>query len=210
MSERVILFDLGKVLIDFDHTIAVQKIKHFCALDENGIYNLFFDSDITDRFERGIITPFEFFQEAKKMLSANTSYEEFVPIWNEIFTPHPGMLEMIGSLKDNYSLYLVSNINELHFKYLEEKFSDFFKYFSYMFLSYEVGLRKPDPRIYELIIDYIKLSAENIIYTDDREELVEAAKKLNIDAFVFESTDSLREELAKRNIRLELVLNKRK
>ncbi|MDD5617797.1 MAG: HAD family phosphatase [Candidatus Omnitrophica bacterium] len=209
-SERVILFDLGKVLIDFDHNIAVRKIKPFCALDEKSIYNLFFDSNITDKFEKGIISPLEFFQEVKKTLNANITYDEFVPIWNEIFSGHPGMLEILESLKDNYPLYMVSNINQLHFKYLEDKFSEYFKYFSYIFLSYELKMRKPDARIYEAIIDYIKLPAKDIIYTDDRPELVAAAKKLNIDAFVFKSTDSFKEELARRDIRPDLVLAKRK
>ena len=143
------------------------------------------------------------------MLEAKISYEEFVPIWNEIFTAHPGMLEILEALKDNYSLYLVSNINELHFRYLQDRFGDYFKYFNYIFLSYELGLRKPDLEIYRLVIDYLKLPAQNIIYTDDRPELIKAAKELNIDAFLFESTDSFKKELIKRNIKFDLVLNKK-
>ncbi|MDD5005012.1 MAG: HAD family phosphatase [Candidatus Omnitrophica bacterium] len=208
-QECVILFDLGRVLIDFDHNIAVKRMKHFCSLDENNIYDLFFDSDLTDRFEKGLISSLEFFQELKARLNAKISYEEFVPIWNEIFTPHPGMREIVESLKDNYSLYMVSNINELHFKYLQQQFKDYFVYFSYIFLSYELKLRKPDLKIYELIIDYLKIPAEKIIYTDDRPELVNAAKKLDIDAFVFESTAVFKEELIRRNIKFDLVLNKR-
>jgi len=105
---------------------------------------------------------------------------------------------------------MVSNINELHFKYLEENFKEYFKYFSYIFLSYEMGLRKPDPKIYKLIMEYLKLPAQNITYTDDRPELIEAAKRLNIDAFVFKGVDSLIEELLKRDIKLDLVLSRRK
>jgi putative hydrolase of the HAD superfamily len=73
-----------------------------------------------------------------------------------------------------------------------------------------MGLRKPDSEIYEAIIKYIGLPAQNIIYTDDRPELIEAAKRLNIDAFVFKSIDSLREELSERNIKLDLAIIRRK
>lgn len=205
MTEKAILFDLGKVLIDFDHSIAVKRIRPFCRLDEKSIYNLFFDSNLTDRFERGVILPFDFFKEVKNLLGANLSFEEFLPIWNEIFTPNPKMLEIVESLKDNYNLYLVSNINELHFKYLKERFPEYFLYFKYIFLSYELGLRKPDSGIYKFIIDYLKLPAQNIIYTDDRLDLVEAAKKLGIDAFQFKSIDSLKEELIKRNIKFDTL-----
>lgn len=209
-EERVLLFDLGRVLIDFDHTLGVKKIVNFCTLDEQSIYNLFFDSDITDKYEKGLVSSLGFFEEVKKMLNAKITYEEFVPIWNKIFSPHLGMLELIESLKDNYSLYLVSNINKLHFEYLQEEFSSYFKFFTYIFLSYELGLRKPDPKIYRYIIDYLKISPQNIIYTDDRIELVDAAVELGIDAFKFVSTDSFKEELIKRNIKLEFVLDKNK
>lgn len=207
-EERMILFDLGRVLIDFDHTIAVKKISKYCSLDETGIFNLFFDSDLTDKYEKGLISSLEFFQKVKSMLKARISYEEFVPIWNEIFTPHLGMSEIIESLKDNYSLYLVSNVNKLHFEYVQRQFGDHFKFFSYLFLSYELGLRKPDPKIYKLIIDYLKVRPQNIIYTDDRVELIDAALKLGLDAFLFKSTDSFKKELSKRNIKFDLVLDK--
>jgi len=207
-DERVILFDLGRVLIDFDHTIAVKKMMHFCTLDEKGIYNLFFDSGITDKYERGLISSQDFFKEAKRMLNAEISYQEFVPIWNEIFTPHPGMREIVESLKDNYGLYMASNINKLHFEYLHERFNDCFKFFNYLFLSYELGLRKPDLKFYRYVLDYLKQKPQDVIYTDDRIELVFAAKELGIDAFQFISTDLFKEELAKRNIKFDLILNK--
>jgi putative hydrolase of the HAD superfamily len=207
---RVLLFDLGKVLIDFDHSIAVKKIKEFCDLDAESIYNLFFDSDITDKFERGLISGENFFAEVKRLINARISYKEFVPIWNEIFTPHPGMLEIIDSLKDDYPLYLVSNINKLHFEYLQQRFRDYFKFFRYMFLSYEIGLRKPDERVYKFIIDYIKAKPQDIVYTDDRIELIDSALKLGIDAFLFKSTDAFKEELLRRNIKFDLVLGKKR
>lgn len=208
IEERVILFDLGRVLIDFDHYIAVRRIRPFCSLEEKDIFNLFFDSHLIDRYEKGLISSFDFFQQVKKMLNAKITYEEFVPIWNEIFMPHPGMLEVLELLKDNYRLYMVSNINEQHFKYLELKFKEHFKYFSYIFLSYELGLRKPDPKIYEFIINYLKMPAKDIIYTDDRIELVVAAKKLGIDAFLFESSDSFKQSLIERDIHFDTAINK--
>ena len=206
---RVLLFDLGRVLIDFDHTIAVKKIVKFCDLDEESIYNLFFDSEITDKFEKGLINGEDFFAEVKRLLRARISYKEFVPIWNEIFTPHPGMLEMIESLNDGYRLYMVSNINKLHFEYLRQRFNDYLKFFSYMFLSYEIGLRKPDERIYRFIVDYIKAKPQDIVYTDDRIELIDSALNLGIDAFLFESTGSLKAELRKRNIKFDLLPGKK-
>ena len=63
-------------------------------------------------------------------------------------------------------------------------------------------------RIYKFIIDYLKTKPINIIYTDDRIELIDAALKLGIDAFLFKSINSFKAELSKRNIQFDLVLDK--
>ena len=201
-EERAILFDLGKVLIDFDHRIAVRRIRKYCALSEEEIYNLFFDSDVTDRYERGLISSEYFFQEVRAMLQATISYDDFIPIWNEIFTPHPGMLEVLRSLHGACRLYMVSNLNEAHGLYLQKQFPEYFKNFEHLFLSYELKLRKPDDAIYAAIIRFIGLPPQHIIYTDDRQELVAAARRHGIDAFVFESRDSCKRELIQRHIKL--------
>ena len=201
MSEkRVILFDLGRVLIDFDHRLAVEKISKHCAITEEEIYALFFDSCLTDRYERGKITSLQFFQELKSLLTLSLGYEEFVPIWNEIFTPHPGMLEMLEGLKERHDLYMVSNINELHYQYLAETFPEYFNCFRHLFLSYELKMRKPDEEIYSFILSFLKLPARQVIYIDDRPELVAAARRLLFDAFVFVSTEDCRQQLEKRSI----------
>lgn len=206
-DERAVLFDLGKVLIDFDHRIAVRRIQAYCTLKEEEIYNLFFDSDVTDRYERGSVSSEDFFREVKAMLGARISYDEFMPIWNEIFTPHPGMREVLSSLYGAYRLYLVSNLNESHGRYLQQQFPQYFKYFEHLFFSYELHMRKPDAAIYAAIIDFIQLPPQQIIYTDDRAELVAAAGKCGIDAFVFASTDSCKEQLRKRGIQLNAALS---
>ena len=69
-------------------------------------------------------------------------------------------------------------------------------------MSFELGLRKPDRKIYDLIIKHIGLPAGNIIYTDDRKELVDPARQLGIDALVFKSPHSFKSDLKKRNVLL--------
>jgi len=204
-----ILFDLGKVLFDFDHMIAVDRISDYSILDKEKIYNLFFDSNLTDLYERGKISSLEFFAKVKILLKMNIEENKFFQIWNEIFFPKLEMLEILGLLRQHYPLYLISNINEAHFNYLYENFSTYFDFFKHLFLSYKLGLRKPDLLFYQLVIDDIKLSPSDIIYTDDRPELVEAAKKLKIDAFVFESPEKFLNQLRKRKIRINLVTDQK-
>ncbi|MCM8800226.1 MAG: hypothetical protein NC900_05845, partial [Candidatus Omnitrophica bacterium] len=127
-SIKAIIFDLGNVLIDFDHMIAARRISRFCESSLDDIYDLFFDSSLTCLFEEGRLKPEEFFLELKRTLNLKINYQEFLPIWNEIFflTPKNRAVYKIAlNLKSNYTLCLASNINILHFEYLKKNFSVF-------------------------------------------------------------------------------------
>ena len=77
---KAVIFDLGNVLVDFDHMIAARKIIGFTKKTPQDIFELFFDSEIVALFERGEITPLEFFAKTKKMLGLKLDYEHFLPI----------------------------------------------------------------------------------------------------------------------------------
>ncbi len=63
-----------------------------------------------------------------------------------------------------------------------------------------MGLEKPDPKAYQLLLEKVELPANEVVFIDDLEENVEAAKKLGIDAIVFKSAEQVRHELAKRGL----------
>lgn len=86
---EAIIFDLGNVVIDFDHTIAAGRISHFCRKSPQEIFDLFFQSEVTTLFEKGKISPAEFYLKVKKMLDLKLNQENFISIWNEIFFFHP-------------------------------------------------------------------------------------------------------------------------
>ncbi|MFA5200583.1 MAG: hypothetical protein WC442_06780, partial [Candidatus Omnitrophota bacterium] len=90
MSEiKVVLFDLGKVLVDFDHLRAAERISSFCKRTPLQIYNLFFESQVTIDFEAGKISPQNFYLKVKEMLDLDLSFNSFIPIWNDIFFLSP-------------------------------------------------------------------------------------------------------------------------
>jgi FMN phosphatase YigB (HAD superfamily) len=145
-----IIFDLGNVLIDFNHMIAAQRLSQFSDKSGRQIYDLFFDSELTGLFEEGKVTPGEFFLEVKKALNLKTDYAGFLPVWNEIFFLTPRNLEVYQLallLKKHYKLALLSNINILHLDYLKKNFP-VFDAFHCILASFELGLRKPAPLVY--------------------------------------------------------------
>lgn len=184
---KVLLFDLGRVLVDFDHLRAAQRISAFCSKTPRQIYDLFFESGATIAFEAGKITPEDFYLQVKQLLDLKLSYESFEPIWNDIFflsAKNRSVFGLVNSLRAYYKTAMLSNINILHYEYLKKNFP-VFGAFDKVFLSFQLGLIKPDKEIYNSVIRDLGVSPEEIFYTDDRPELIQSAKSLGIRGCVF-------------------------
>jgi len=199
---EVILFDLGNVLVDFDLKPAVERISNFCSKSPDKIFSLLLDSCVTDSFEKGKLSPVEFYEQVKEMLDLKLGYESFVPIWNEIFffsSKNRAVYHIANLLKKDYRLAMLSNTNILHYAYIKNNFP-IFNVFEKLFLSFEIGSAKPDKLIYQKVIDHLGVLPENIFYTDDRAELVDSASKLGIKSFVFTTAKQLINDLSNLNI----------
>ena len=196
------LFDLGNVLIDFDHSISAGKVSKLARSTEKNIYDLFFDSSITEKFEEGKISPREFHQEVNKLLGLRMSYHCFSAIWNEIFfltKKNSDCLKLVLKLKEKYKVGMVSNINILHFKYLKDKF-DIFRHFDKVILSCEVGARKPKNKIYKEAVKFFKCPPKKIIYADDRLDLIKAGEGFGFNSFVFSTVYKFKMDIIKLGI----------
>lgn len=193
---EAVIFDLGNVLIGFDHRIAVRRILKYTGKLEQEIYDLFFDSGLTREFEKGKIASREFFKQVKSRLELKISYTEFLPIWNEIFFSRPGVSEFISSLKPGLSLVLLSNINKLHYDYILHTFASSLALFGEdnVIPSYITGFVKPQKEIYDLAIQKTGVNIENIIYVDDRLDLVEAARNYGLNSIQFQNILQLKQE----------------
>lgn len=196
MDKKIaIAFDLGRVLFDFDYNIALEKIKNRLKMTPKEIIHTLYHKDFTIPFEKGLVSPKDFYTEFRDKFCPKLSYQEFVPVWNDIFTPMPETIDLANKLKTNYNLFLISNINVLHFKSLEEKYPQVFKIFKQLILSFQVKSVKPEERIYSKLKEAAGLPYKNIIYIDDRQDLVIKARQLNLNCILFKDTDQLIEDL---------------
>ncbi len=198
-----VMFDLGNVLLDFDHRIAAERICGFTDKDRDEIFNLFFDSELTGLFEEGKVSPAEFFAKVKEALTLRLDYAEFVPIWNEIFffsEKNLSVYNLAASLKDRYRVMLISNINILHFEYVKRTFP-ILDAFNNIITSFEAGVRKPHPLIFKKALEALGYPAQNVFYTDDRPELIAGARQLGIRSFVFNNPQELRKNLSESGVK---------
>ena len=121
------------------------------------------------------------------MLDLNLSFNSFVSIWNDIFFLNPQnrlVYRLVNTLRANYKTAILSNINTLHYDYLKKNFP-VFGVFDEIFLSFQLGLIKPDKEIYKKVIQELKVRPQEVFYTDDRPELVESANSQGIRGCVF-------------------------
>lgn len=194
---KAIIFDLGNVLLDFDYQIAALRLSKLTDKNAQEIFDLFFDSKLTALFEEGKISPLQFFLKVKEILNLNLRFDEFVSIWNEIFfftEKNLGVYNLARNLKNCYKVTLLSNINILHFEHIKKTFPLLFAFHN-IITSFELGLRKPKPSIYQKTLEILGVSPDNALYIDDRPELIESARGLGIRGFVFKDVEQLKKDL---------------
>lgn len=98
-------------------------------------------------------------------------------------------IPMLRSLKmAGYKLYILSNWGKWHFEELQKRdeFREFLQYFDGGIVSYQVGLKKPDRKIYEILIEKYDIDPTSAVFYDDKPENIQAAKEVGLNAVVFD------------------------
>jgi Predicted hydrolase (HAD superfamily) len=193
----VIIFDLGNTLIRFDHSISAKKFANLFHLDSEEVRKLFFDSTLTQAFERGQISSKEFYSRITGGLGVAIPFKDFTAIWNDIFWIDEGSCAIARRLKKDYKLFLLSNISRLHYEYIASKF-DILKIFDEIILSFAVGAIKPEKRIFEDAVRRAGGDKSAVLYIDDREDLIKEAAVFGIDSIKYEGSDKLEKDLRAR------------
>ena len=187
---KCLAFDLGMVVFDFDYNIALKRMENKLGVCPEEVIDALYNKDFALDFEKGLLSGYEFYLQFKNEFKANLNYEEFVDAWCKIFHPKDEVIKLIRRLKERYPLYLISNINELHFKYLYQEFSEVFSLFNKLLLSFEIKSVKPEEKIYQELKRIANQEAKDIVYIDDRQDLIEEAKKLNFKCIRFKNFPS--------------------
>jgi putative hydrolase of the HAD superfamily len=191
---RVIIFDLGKVIVDFNHQAICKRLAGHCSLAPEEIYEQLFESKLEAQFDEGRITPEQFYAAVTRKLGCNLSITSLKKIWNHIFTINPGIAALLLSLKKKYRLLCLSNTNVWHFEYCRKKFP-VLRQFDAFILSYRVGVRKPRRKIFQEALRSAGTQAQQCIYIDDVPEYVRAAQALGMHGLHFTSAGQLNHDL---------------
>ena len=177
---RCVISDLGRVIIHFDNSIYYKKIADFSPYSSDQISDLASAHSSPRRaFDKGEITPEEFYDQVTTQLDARIDYDNFYAIYNNVFSLNPPILEIFKKLKGKYRLVLLSNTDLMRFGFIKKKFPEIMIFDAYV-LSYVVGEMKPHPRIYDEALKKAGVEARECVFIDDIEKNIEAAQKLGI------------------------------
>jgi putative hydrolase of the HAD superfamily len=192
---RTIISDLGKVILWFDNDIFFRKIAAYCSCPEEKIRDVVHcRGEMVELFDTGRMTPQQFYSRATSELDASVSYEDFFAAYCDVFWLNPPVVELYKKLKGKYPLILLSNTDVVRFSFIREKFPEIL-IFEATLLSFEVGVMKPHPRIYQEALERAKAEAPACVFIDDMEENIRGAADLGIKTILYKPETDLEKEL---------------
>jgi putative hydrolase of the HAD superfamily len=197
---KAILFDLGKVLINFDFRRGYRALEGLCPYTAAEIPRRLAGTGLVERFETGLVEPREFVSQMCGILDLKVDFDQFSQIWSSIFTDILLPESMLEGLRRRYRLVVVSNTNALHFEMVRQTYAHLLRHFDHLVLSYEVHAMKPRPEIFRAALECAGCPPAECFYTDDIVAYTDAARGMGIDAVTFESRGQLEGEMRGRGI----------
>jgi 2-haloacid dehalogenase len=176
-SPKAVVFDLGKVLLDFAYAIAARKLISNGKLKLTELARLFAaPADILMRYETGLINTGEFYTQICAVTGYSRGFEEFSSCFGDIFTPIDEIVQAHEKIRARgIPTYIFSNTNELAIQHIRRTYP-FFENFTGYILSYEHRAMKPDQALYEVVERVSGKTGNELLYIDDRAENIATGK----------------------------------
>ena len=167
-----VVFDVGRVLIDFSYERFAATLRRHgakCA----GAEDFLAEVDLLG-YEQGKISSAEFLAQVNRLLSDPLPDAELIAAWKDLFTPMHEMLQLAGSLKQHCGVYLLSNTSEIHWQHIRQVY-DLDSLSHDRLASYEVGVMKPAAEIFAVAGRRFNLQPATTVFVDDLEVNVKGA-----------------------------------
>jgi len=196
MKISAVCFDLGKVLLQFDWKVMLDRVAAKSPLPPGEIARLLKDDRQILAYETGAISSAKFFSHLKKRLKFKGTAKELRAAFSEIFQPLAEHIALAALLAPHYPLAIISNTNEAHILHAEATYS-FFSLFKARIYSHQVKAMKPDRAIYQAALAALGgVDPLETLFIDDIEDNVLGAVKLGWQTIHLRPGVDLREALA--------------
>ena len=198
-SLETVIFDLGNVLLPLDWGIARKRMCDRTGCSRRELEDFIVNTPFLGQLELGQLTAKQFFEIIARELRFTGTQAEFEQIWSDIFTIDDAMIGLTQKLKGAYRRFILSNTSPQHIEFVFAKYP-VLRDFDGHILSYEVGLLKPDRRIYELALHRFGIAVESAVFIDDLPANVAGAREIGLVAIQHKSFQKTRRELTRLGI----------
>lgn len=185
------IFDLGNVIVDIDFNRVLGVWSDLGRVPLATLQSRFTMGESFHRHERGEISDEEFAEQLCDELGLALSFEQFTAGWQALFIGVRAdtlrIMNMLRSRGDR--VVILSNTNRLHQRFWPTQYPEVQNAADKLYLSQEMGMRKPEARIYQQVLREEGFTADQAIFFDDNQENIDAAQALGIQSVpVFDAT----------------------
>ena len=185
-----LIFDLGNVIIDIDYAFSINELKKILPQSKYFLADELYVTQFHKDYEMGHMNDAQFRDKVRAYFLEDWPDDQVDILWNNLLIEIPDeRVALVRSLGNDFKTGVLSNTNVIHIKEMERMLSTkagsptFGSLFDHLFFSYQMGYRKPDEKIYTSIIEELGTSPERILFFDDLEENLKAAKKVGLQTF---------------------------
>lgn len=194
-----IVLDYGNVLFDIDFTKLRQSFIDLGIQEVDKFYGHRGQHPLFDVFDKGLLTADQFRNEIRNAAgNSELTNDAIDAAWNSLLIGvRPGHHELLSELNGQYRTFLLSNNNEIHYHWImahlnrEFGLKDNSSFFEKDYYSHLMHMRKPDPEIFEFVLNAHSLKPERTLFVDDSAQHIEAALRLGLQAHLLEPGDLL-------------------
>ncbi len=192
MGVTTVVFDFGNVLGYFSHRKSAEQVAAYTDMAPEAVQAYLYGGRLEEDYESGRVSTEVYTAMARETCRLRCTDDQFAAAYSDMFWPNDEACALVPLLKPRYRLFLLSNTNDLHYRWFRTQFCDVLAYFDGLVLSHEVGVRKPHAGIYEACQRRVGRPAAECLFVDDLDRNVEGARACGWHGLVYRRGDDLR------------------
>lgn len=176
------IFDLGNVIVDIDFNRVLGVWSDLGRVPLATLQSRFRMGESFEQHERGEISDEQFAAAICDDLDIALSFEQFAAGWQAVFVDvRPEVIALMQQLREQgHRVVILSNTNRLHCEYWPSQYPQVQQAADKLYLSQDMGLRKPEAAIYQQLLQQEGVEADQALFFDDNLANIEAARALGI------------------------------
>lgn len=193
------IFDLGNVIVDIDFNRVLGAWSDFSRVPLATLKQSFTMGEPFHQHERGEISDEAFAKALCEEMDLSLSYEQFFTGWQAVFVAlRPEVIAIMHKLREQgHRVVVLSNTNRLHTTFWPEQYPEIRAAADHIYLSQEMGMRKPEARIFQKVLELEGFSADDALFFDDNADNIAGAEQAGITSVMVTDKKTIPEYFAK-------------